>query len=393
MEDFSQRFDGVINIITAIAVIFYAVFMNGSEKNSGRRKRLLFLFSLLGSLCLFRGINYIFDFGHQFEVTILMISALIPLSLFLLVELLLRRHLPQYLKIFVSIASISNMIMFLLFGVNNYVMYVLLINYILTLFSLGIVLLMSKSLDLQKTEYRLIRLVSFISLLVIPLIVTDFKKLVGLDTVRLGAFGILFFLYSLIRVWETVQIAGGIKRLAWLLGFNIAAAAIFCFLFDLFQVYFYVFIIFIMLRMFADILIYAKDSYNKKAQDLALHVVEVFLKGNLKLDEIKKNIALDEFYLVSRKDLQYYSPERIVQCFKTSGLYFKNETYHLTKDRDEREEILHLFEDVDCNACIYVEVEEKNFYLILFKWPDLAPKNKLQKEIHLIQGLASQIKE
>jgi hypothetical protein len=148
-----------------------------------------------------------------------------------------------------------------------------------------------------------------------------------------------------------------------------------------------------MLRMLSDILIYTRDSYDKKAQELALSIMDVFIAGELKIDSIKKKISGNDFFILSKKELADYNSERIRFVFNEGGLYFKSETTALTKDPDIRDEILHIYEDFDCNACIYVKLFNNDFFLILFKWPDMAPKSKLQKEIFLIQGLASQIKE
>ena len=401
MIDFSQKFDGVINIITAIAIIYYAVFMNVSEKNTGRRKRLMLLFTLLGSFCLIRGFNYLFNLGIFIEVVVLFISSFIPFSLFLLIELLIRRHLPLLLKIFISLSTITLSLLVLIFGVNKYVQWALMGNYIISLLSFAFVLLLNKDLDLQKNEQRLIKLLALISILAIPLIVTDFKKSFGWETIRFGAVGVLFFLYSLVKIWETTEIKSGLLKLFSLLIFNLASAAIISYVFDIFHFYLHVFTIFIMLRMLADIIIYSSDSYHKKAQDLTLNVIDLFLASDLKFDAIKKNSSDKEYLLVHRSELPNYKTDRFINIFNKSGLYLKNEIKKLTSDLDVMDEVVHLFEDFDCNACIFVEIplahkhtkSERNFYMVLFKWPELAPVHKLEREIILIQSLASHLKE
>ncbi len=394
MIEFSQKFDSAINLIAAIALIYYAVYMKLAEKNGGLRKRLLFLLSLLGALCLTRGINYLFDFGAEVEVFVLVIASIVPLALFLLIELMLRRHLPLGLKLFSGFSSLFLVIGFLLFGVNKYVLFTLMGYYVTNLFSIFFILITNKKLELQASELSLIRINTVIMILIIPLIVTDFKKILNIDTIRLGAFGILFFLYALVKIWENIDIKGGFSRLVYLLIFNLSSAGLICYLFDIFPLYFHVFIIFIMLRMLSDILIYTRDSYSNKAKDITYKVLDSFIKGNLKVDSIKKEIASDDvFFLMTKKDLINYNHERILDVFKEGGLYFKGEAGHLTKDPDTLDEILHLYEDFDSNACIFVKIFGNDFFLILFKWPNMAPKNKLRKEIMLIKNLAAQIKE
>jgi hypothetical protein len=399
MIEFSQKFDGVINIITAIAVIVYAIYVNLSEKNSGLRKRLLMLFILLGSLCLLRGVNYIFDLGILIEEVVMMISSIIPLSLFLMVELLMRRHLPVLAKLSITISTMGLLLGLFLFGINRHFMMALMFEYVVIFIYFAYVLLLHKNLNLEKNEKRLIFLVSMISIFVIPMIITDFKKVFGWDTIRYGAFGILFFLYSLIRIWETKNLKSNILRLVSLLLLNMVTSGIFAYLFNLFEQYLYVLVISLMMRMLVEIFIYASDSYSNKARDMALNIIDIFLAGDLKFDEIKKKVSHEDFILMYRKELPHYNPERIIKIFQRSGLYFKNNIKKMTKDADELDEMEHLFDDFDCNACLYIEIAtsatkkcERDFLMILFKWPDLAPKNKLEHEIIMIQSLATHIK-
>lgn len=391
--EFSQKFDGVINIITAIALIYYAVFMKMSEKSGGLKKRLLFLLTLLSTLCLARGLNYLYDFGPTFETFILVVSSIIPFSLFLLVELMLRRHLPLALKIFSATSSVSLALGFIIFGVNKLVLLPLMAFYVLNFLFIIFALLTNKKLELEENEKSLLRINIVIMILIIPLIVTDFKTLLQIDTIRLGAFGILFFLYALVKIWENIDLKGGFSRLVYLLIFNLLSASVICYLFSIPQYYFHVFIVFIMLRMLSDVLIYTRDSYSNKAKDLSDKVLNAFIKGRLNLSAIKNEFENETFVLMTKKDLLHYNHERISNVFKVGGLYFKEETKKLTNDRDTIDEILHLYEDFDFNSCIFVKIYGNDFLLILFKWPNMAPKNKLKKQMLLLQDLALQIKE
>jgi hypothetical protein len=393
MIEFSQKFDAVINIITALALIYYASYMNIVEKNGGLRKRLLFLLSMLAILCLTRGVNYLMNFGQGVEAFVLVISSIIPLALFLLIELMLRRHLPLPLKLFAGLSSIFLSLAFMIFGINKYTLLCLMAFYVLTLLSMLSVMFLKKDFELDPAEMSLIKICMVIMFLIVPLIVTDFKIILGWDTIRLGAFGILFFLYSLVKIWDNIDLKGGFSRIVYLLIFNLASAAVISWLFDIKQYYFHVLIIFIMLRMFSDVLIYSRDSYTKKAQEMTRKIIDAFMNGDLKLEAIKKEISNGAFYLLTKKDLLYYKPDRIANAFQEGGLKFKSETLKQILDQDTREEIVHLYDDFDCNACIFLKLSSNDFLIILFKWPAMAPKSKLEKEISLIQNLALKIKE
>ncbi len=393
MIEFSQKFDGAINIITALALIYYAVFMNVVEKNGGLRKRLLFLLGTLATLCLSRGINYILNLGPSVEIFILIVSSIIPLALFLLIELLIRRHLPLPLKLFSGLSTVFLIFAFLIFGIDKYALMALMSTYVITMISIFTVILTNKNLNLLPSEESLLKINMVIMILICPLIVTDFKKVFGWDTIRFGAFGILFFLYALVKIWENIDIKGGFSRLIYLLCFNIFSAFVLCWLFNIYQYYFHVFIIFIMLRMFSDILIYSRDSYSKKAKDMAYKVIDAFTSGNFKIDSIKKELSNDTFFILTKNDLAHYRSERILQAFEQKGLHFKGQLYKLKINNDTRDELLHIYEDFDCNACIFSKTIGDDFIMILFKWPNMAPKSKLDKEINLIQALALKIKD
>jgi len=398
--DFAQKFDGVINIIAGIAFIYYAVFMNLSESNNGLSKRLLALFILISSFCLIRGFNYIFDFGRSIDELSILISSFIPLSIFLLLELLIRRHLPFILKVFISITTLLLVFGVAIFGINQYILMGLMASYVVTLLSFAATLIFNKNLDLLKSEQKLINVVGVISILAIPLIVTDFKKTFGWDTIRLGVVGVLFFLYAVVKLGDVPDLKKSFYKLFFQLIFNLVSAVVISYLFNIFHLYLYVFVIFVMLRMFAEIIINSHESYQRKAQDLAMSIVELFLSGNLKFDEIKKKVTNKEFFLLHKKELPYYNADRLINAFNKSGLYLKNEVKQLTKDPDTLDEILHLFEDFDCNACIFLKIpsvtrlnSENDFFVVLFKWPDLAPVHKLEREIVLIENIASHIKD
>ncbi len=391
--DFSQKFDGVINLITAIALIYYAAFMSNAEKNGGLKKRLLFLLSTLAVLCLARGTNYFMKFGSTFEVFILIISSLVPFALFLLVELMLRRHLPLPMKLFSSLSTILLIIGFLIFGINKITLFALMAVYVLTLISIFVALGTKDDFELQKSELSLIRINMVIMILIIPLIVTDFKIIFGWQTIRLGSFGILFFLYALVKIWGNFNLQQGFYRLTNLLIFNLASAALISWLFNIQNLYFHIFVIFVMLRMFSEILIYLSDSYSKNAQAMIYLVINAFVKSDLNIKSCKKEIPEDIFFLLTKSDLAFYRTERIINSFKDGALQFKDEINKLEFDNDTLEEMKHIYEDFDSNACIFLKIPNDDFFMIFFKWPSMAPKNKLEKEISFLQTLALKIKE
>lgn len=399
--DFKQLFDGVINLITAVGVFSYIVIMTFSENKNGLQKRLIFLLTLIGTLCLTRGLTYmlVLDFSAQLEKFVLMISALIPFSLFLLVELLLRRHFPLFLKLYALFSSLGLIFTYIVFKISPPLVILLMINYVIMMTIFATMLFTRSRKDLIPEENKLLDTIFFISVCIIPLIVSDFKTMLNWDTIRLGAFGILFFIYTLINIWDSKSFASNLLGTSGLIFLNLASSLLIAFVFNLLPLFWYVFVITVMLRMVIRILTAAIENYSRRSQEIILPILEAFSDPQLSWDQIKERVRLSDLILVSKKDLQNYRPEKIAEYFNQSGMYFQNEIQAQAAkkkiDQDVIDEIRHLYEDFDCNACLFISFKNKSnseFFLLLLKWPSLAPKSRLKKEIQIISHLCSQIK-
>jgi hypothetical protein len=396
--DFSQFFDGVINLITAIGVIIYIFIMNFSKSKNSLQKRFIFFLVLVGTLCLTRGLNYIFDSNLTVNVEkiTLYISSLIPISLLLLFELLMRKHFHYIIKFYVLLSSFFLLVLFIFNPITKPLVMLLMSDYIIIFFVFTYIVLSRNRDELTGDENKLLDTVSIISILIIPLIISDFRTVIKWDVIRLGAMGILFFIYTLINVWNAKSFTNNLSKLGSLILLNIVFAFIIAFVFGLMHLFCYVLVLVIMVRMLIHILTTAHESYSKTSQEMIVTLLDAFSNPAMDTKAIKAKLAEDEMILVSESDLQHYNPTMIAKFFEKNGIYFKNEIRKLSQvksaDKNVYDEIRHLYEDFDCNACIYTSFSyegKEEFFLIFFKWPALAPKTKLHTEIKIISNLCA----
>lgn len=400
--DFPQFFDGVINLLTAFGVFAYIIIMNFSKNKNSLQKRLNLILTLVAILCLTRGIKYMFDFEMSLNIErfVLVISALIPLSLFLLFELMLRRHFPLPLKLYAIFSTIALTLVYTFGEINTPSVILLMADYVIMMGLFSVMLMTRKRSDLTTDENKLLDTIFIISVLIIPLIVSDFRTLLKWDTIRLGAFGILFFIYSLMNIWNSKSFKTNAFNVFQLLLLNIASACLIAWVFKLSHLISYVFVLIVTLRMLIHILTTATESYSKRSQMILVSILDAFSDSKLSWEQIKEKMKNEDLTLVSKTDLKHYRPEKISSFFKGSGIFFRNEIDILAKagktEADTVDEIKHIYADFDCNACIYIEFlslqNEKEFFILLLKWPALAPRTKLSSEIKIISNLSSHLK-
>jgi hypothetical protein len=400
--DFPQFFDGVINLLTAFGVFAYIIIMNFSKNKNSLQKRLILILTLVATLCFTRGLKYMFDFelSLNLERVVLVISALIPLSLFLLFELMLRRHFPFLLKLYAVFSTFTLCFIYTFCDITTPSVILLMADYVIMMGIFSIMLMTRKRADLTSDENKLLDTIFIISVLIIPLIVSDFRTVLKWDTIRLGAFGILFFIYSLMNIWNSKSFKTNAINVFQLFLLNLASAVLIAYVFNLTHLISYVFVLIVTLRMLIHILTTAAESYSKRSQMILVSILDAFSDSKLTWEDIKEKMKNEDLTLVSKKDLKHYRPEKISSFFKGSGIFFRNEIDTLAlsakTDADIVDEIKHIYADFDCNACIYIEFlsanNEKEFFILLFKWPALAPRTKLTSEIKIISNMSSHLK-
>jgi hypothetical protein len=193
----SAAIDAAITWAGAGGCFFYlwTLYRHGRRGAGAQR----FLMWLLASLLLVRGFDWI-DAKEGLDRLTFAIAAWLPLGITLFLERVLRRHHPLWVKLF---ALATSAIYFLasvftrlplyrpwLLGFAACLAAVVLIN--------GLLLLGRNRPGLAVGENRLASLLVLLVFITAALVLTDFRTLTGVGSVRLGAIAALLFVYSML---------------------------------------------------------------------------------------------------------------------------------------------------------------------------------------------------
>src|SRR5262249_34348388 len=128
-----------------------------------------------------------------------------PIGMTVFVEGLLRRHVPQWMKLLATIGTVigfvANVVRIPLraAAVPLVAGFVTLIVLLATLAALGLILIRRDRASLSRSANALVRACTVVAVLSIPLAVTDFRMDLGWPVVRLGTLGALLFCSTLLR--------------------------------------------------------------------------------------------------------------------------------------------------------------------------------------------------
>jgi len=198
--------DGILSWIGALGVLGYLLHIQLSANRSFVEGRTRFLLVCIGTLFSVRGCSWL-EPGRWIQVVAVPV-ALVPLSMHMFVEGLLRRHLPRAMKGFVAAGTLvflGGSLAGLLYSSDGWNLAFLGFE-CLTLALLFGFLLLRKRASLSPPENRLIDLVTLAAACAVPLAATDFRTLLDFTGVRLGSLGALFFVYVCVRSVEQADL-------------------------------------------------------------------------------------------------------------------------------------------------------------------------------------------
>jgi hypothetical protein len=184
----------------AFGMFSYVAYLHRGRIRSTLEKRTLFLLYCAGTLFLFRGFFWLTSENPVLgELTFVPIT-LFPLASTLFVEALLRRHVRLALKIYVTAGTIA----FLALDLGNALAWdinrlqALLFFLISTLAALTGLAVKRDRRELSLAENRFVDTIVIGSAALIPLVVTDYRKvLVWISVPRMGGIAGLLFVYAL----------------------------------------------------------------------------------------------------------------------------------------------------------------------------------------------------
>jgi len=163
----------------------------------------MFLLECLGVLLFVRGFYWISGLP-VFGITTYLVAAVIPLAILLFVEALLRRHFPLGVKLFVLAGSLLFVVLALAgrlhaspFWLPAFTFYVFAMQLVLT----GAIVFRDRA-DLTPVEDRAAGTIAVAVALIVPFVITDLARDLGLHVVRVGSVGILMFVHATVVASE-----------------------------------------------------------------------------------------------------------------------------------------------------------------------------------------------
>jgi hypothetical protein len=222
----SAAIDAAVTWAGAAGCLFYLWTLYRYGRRGAGAQR--FLMWVLAGLLFVRGFDWV-DAKEVLDRLTFAIAAWLPLGITLFVEQVLRRHHPLWIKLFalaVSVtffaASIATRLPLFrpwLLGFAVCLASIVLIN--------GVLLLGRNRTELAAGENRLANLLILLAFITAGLVLTDFRTMTGVGSVRLGAIAALLFVYSMVgAAIRSVATIVWLGRFLLLLGLALGLSAL-----------------------------------------------------------------------------------------------------------------------------------------------------------------------
>lgn len=182
----------------AYATAAYAYYLIKIPIRSDVEKRLILLLIMFTLFLTFRGIYWLTS-NEFFHALTDIFASIFPLILLIFAEGILRRHIPQWIKIFATIATIYFISVSVALGFQLINTSLLLIYQVSVLVAIAYIVITRDKTSLSNTENHLLSLLGATSIIGIPLIITDFKTIIDLPLPRMGSIGAEVFVYAFVR--------------------------------------------------------------------------------------------------------------------------------------------------------------------------------------------------
>jgi uncharacterized protein YhhL (DUF1145 family) len=227
--------DVAVTWIAALACVPYLRFLWRAEAPAGGRAALA-LVALLGLLLALRGFDWL-DLAPWLGGLTFAVATWLPLATTIFCERLLRRHHPLWLKVLALGVSVGFFVFNLVAPLAQQQTWTIAFAgaFAVVMACNALLLLRANDADLGVERRRLARVLVLVALIAAPLLVSDFRTLLGWPPVRLGSLAAMLFIHvmlaaearlSLLRelvgrlfAW-TVQGLALAGVFAWVMGFQ-----------------------------------------------------------------------------------------------------------------------------------------------------------------------------
>jgi hypothetical protein len=227
--EFRTTVDVLVTWTAAVTMIRYAHTLSKSREST-LEVRTLFLATVLAAALLLRGFSWLLPDISGLAIAVGIPASFLPLAATLFVEGLLRRHVPKKMKIFAITATVTALAGTIASGIaaepglTSGFTRLFLVPLMLTLVSLSIVLMTRDRSSLSRTDNSLVTACLVVTLVSLPLAMTDFRLDSGWPFARMGALGPLLICYTLLRTpQENARLRRWVRDIALLTGKSILA--------------------------------------------------------------------------------------------------------------------------------------------------------------------------
>ena len=198
-----ESVDVLVTWVGAVTLARYLVVIRRRRERSPLERRATFLIGVFAALCLLRGFSWLRPDARWLGVLMLVPATLLPLAMTLFAEGLLRRHMERWVKtlavVLTTTAFLTNLGSGIMGADDVLANYVLVAAHLVMMSVLGVALIGRDRQSLSRAENGLVQACVLVTVVGLPLAVTDFRFLLGFPPVRLGTLAILLFCYTLVR--------------------------------------------------------------------------------------------------------------------------------------------------------------------------------------------------
>lgn len=198
--------DIVISWLSALGVALYLYYITRKPTRSFLERSTIFLLVTLLFYLVSRALYWQFS-DPIFKQINFAFAALVPFSLTIFVESVLRRHSPLWFKVFVATGALLFLLLAVFSMLPDYqTVFLAFMGYVLLSVSILIILLLFRDeTSLLHVENNIASSTATVLLFSAPLLVTDFMDAISLGIpVKMGAISALIFIYTRVRMTSQI---------------------------------------------------------------------------------------------------------------------------------------------------------------------------------------------
>lgn len=324
LPDFRTTVDILVTWTGAVTMLRYAHTLSRSRAST-LEVRTLFLVLVLSATLLARGFLWLWPESAVLSIAVGIPASFLPFAATLFVEGLLRRHVPGPMKLFAIGATLTALVGTIAGAatadseLTSVFTKLFLVPLLLTLLSLGVILVSRDRSSLSRTENSLVRACMVVTLISLPLAATDFRLYTGWPVARMGTLGALLICYTLLRTpQENARLERWARDIGLLVGKSVLASALLRILLREMEIW--VFVDFFIL-VFALVISYAiwdrlRDSETSNRLTELLRYLASEYPASMKdfLRELKHLSLTADAELIAGDDLTRYDRDAVLRA-------------------------------------------------------------------------------